>query len=176
MNLALAQHLRGSAEVVGQFALIPIDLAIGGLAVDLRQSHRRWSSRFRTTAVDPRQMRSRSWRWDGMTGFSSSSRMSRCQIKGTRNSPANSRHCVSRRSSKRSDQQRVDFIRPLPHQPHDHRFIGAMADTRGRQRTITALRYAALAPAFPVHARPRQTEPRHASGRRYGSWRGRLQS
>ncbi|MNS60396.1 hypothetical protein D3C72_933910 [compost metagenome] len=33
--------------------------------------------------------------------FSSSSRMSRCQIKGTRNSPANSRHCVSRRSSKR---------------------------------------------------------------------------
>ncbi|MNS60395.1 hypothetical protein D3C72_933900 [compost metagenome] len=31
MSLALAQHLRGSAEVVRQFALIPIDLAAGGL-------------------------------------------------------------------------------------------------------------------------------------------------
>ena len=35
----------------------------------------------------------------------------------------------------RADLRRINRVRPLAHQPHDHRIVAAVTDTCGRQRT-----------------------------------------
>ncbi|MCY1531627.1 hypothetical protein D9M68_668580 [compost metagenome] len=151
MLLAQAQQFLGAGEVVGQHGVVLVQLAAGGL---LGIDHEAAADRIVGVAMQHAAVdaKSRQGHGIGVIGqvLVEQQHVAR-PVEGHRHIAVDQQLAAGeQRRDTWLDLRRVDLVRPVAHQAHDHRPVAAVTDPGGRQRAIQAHFHAAY---------PRQQAP-----------------